>query len=150
MILPDKNLDITDIENKVDVTLTSFADFGSKRRVTLRLPKFKIVQEIELKQSLVEVNANMKDLFCGRCNPDFSKMGKGSLYISKATQKVFMEVNEEGSEGAAATVVVMSRFRSTVSRKEFTVDRPFIFVIRDTATDLILFQGKVVDPTVHT
>ena len=62
IILPDKNVDISVIENKVDVTLTSFADLGSRKQVTLKLPKFKIVQEIDLKQSLVEVNENMKDL----------------------------------------------------------------------------------------
>jgi len=62
--------------------------------------------------------------------------------------KVFVEVNEEGSEAAAATGVDVTDGGSMPPRtRQFTVDRPFIIFIRDSLTGMILFQGRVVDPT---
>ena len=86
----------------------------------------------------------MGDMFSD-ATADFSGInGDRSLYVSKVMQKVFVEVNEEGSEAAAATRV---RARSRERENEFTVDHPFIFVIRDTLTGMALFQGRVTDPT---
>ena len=79
---------------------------------------------------------------------DFSGMdGTRNLYVGFITQKVVVEVNEKGSEAAAATgmgmVLKSGRFRPA----QFIVDHPFIFYIRDKLTGMLLFQGRVANPT---
>ena len=79
---------------------------------------------------------------------DFSGMtgGTKSLYVSKVVQKAFVEVNEEGTEAAAATAIIFAS-RSSRGKPEFICDRPFMFLIRDNLTGMILFSGQVTDPT---
>ena len=80
---------------------------------------------------------------------DFSGMtGKPEFRISAAIHKAYIDVNEEGTEAAAATAIGM---RATAMRVEpepvvFEADHPFLFMIRDRKTGAILFLGRVVDP----
>jgi serpin B len=67
-----------------------------------------------------------------------------SLFIDLVLHKAFVEVNEEGTEAAAATAVVMKR--NGGRKYTFRADRPFLFLIRDKATGNILFLGRVLDP----
>ncbi|MBT3289471.1 MAG: serpin family protein, partial [Victivallales bacterium] len=70
----------------------------------------------------------------------------GRIWIAQIMHKAFLEVNEEGSEAAAATAVeVQDRAAGDVIR--FEANHPFLFLIVDTETDAILFVGRVVDPT---
>ena len=73
--------------------------------------------------------------------------GSSKLYVSEALQKVFVEVNEEGSEAAAATFV--GPFAISWPFNRIIVDHPFLFMIRDKLTGMLLFQGRVMDPAVH-
>ena len=76
---------------------------------------------------------------------DFSGMdGKQDLYISEVLHKAFVDVNEEGTEAAAATAVTMSR--GMMRLPTFLADHPFIFLIQDNRTGGILFCGRVMDP----
>ena len=68
------------------------------------------------------------------------------LYVSQVVQKAFVEVNEEGAEAAAATAGIMM-MRAMPLNLQFTCDRPFMFLIRDNLTGMILFSGHVRDPT---
>ena len=70
------------------------------------------------------------------------------LYISAAFHKVFVEVNEAGTEAAAATAVAMGRGGGmpTPAQVTFAADHPFLFVIRDRANGAVLFMGRTVDP----
>jgi len=78
---------------------------------------------------------------------DFSGMtGTKELFISKVIHKAYVEVNEEGTEAAAATAVVMLK-SVAVQPLEFKADHPFIFLIRENQTESILFIGRIVDPT---
>jgi len=78
---------------------------------------------------------------------DFSGMTtEEKLKISDVFHKVFVEVNEEGTEAAAATAVVMKR-ETAMLPVQFNVDRPFLFFLRDAHTGAVLFMGRVVDPT---
>ena len=73
-----------------------------------------------------------------------------SPFVSKAIQKAFIEVNEEGSEAAAATAAVTHVYclPSQISQPiDFICDRPFVFLIKDNLTGMILFSGHVIDPT---
>jgi serpin B len=72
------------------------------------------------------------------------------LAISEVIHKAFVEVNEEGTEAAAATAVVMSRCAAVMPTREpkiFKADHPFLFFIRDTNTSAVLFSGRVLDPS---
>jgi serpin B len=81
---------------------------------------------------------------------DFSGMtGKPNLYISRVLHKAWIEVDEKGSEAAAATAVVMDQLALPVNvarPKIFRADHPFFFVIEDKQSGEILFMGRVVDP----
>ena len=80
---------------------------------------------------------------------DFSSItGKKDLCVSDVIQKVFIEVNEKGSEAAAATAVMQSKGISmSIPKPKFVVDHPFLFFIKDKLTNMVLFMGRVVDPT---
>ena len=69
-----------------------------------------------------------------------------SLFISKVIHKAFVDVNEEGTEAAAATAVVMGAASEPRTPIAFKADHPFMFVIRHNATGSILFMGRVQDP----
>jgi serpin B len=69
-----------------------------------------------------------------------------NLYVSAVLQKAFIEVNEEGSEAAAATAGIMMA-RMAVLSPQFRCDKPFLYFIKDNLTSLILFGGKVANPT---
>jgi serpin B len=78
---------------------------------------------------------------------DFSGMtGKKDLFISDVVHKAFVSVDEEGTEAAAATAVVMAESAAPAEPVQVTVDHPFIFLIRDTETGTVLFVGRVLDP----
>ena len=69
-----------------------------------------------------------------------------NLFVSAVVQKAFIEVNEDGAEAAAATAGIMM-MRAMPMNPEYYCDRPFMFLIRDNLTGMILFSGHVVDPT---
>ncbi|MCA9904434.1 MAG: serpin family protein, partial [Anaerolineae bacterium] len=82
---------------------------------------------------------------------DFGRMydrgGSGeNLYITAALHKAFVDVNEQGTEAAAATGVVFGALSAPMPGLMIRVDRPFLFAIRETQTDTILFMGRVVNP----
>lgn len=112
-------------------------------KVRVSIPKFKMEYKFTANESLKKLG--MKDAFSRKA--DFSGMnGNKELYISKVVHKAFIKVNEEGTEAAAATGVVMSR--KSISRvEEFNANRPFIFLIQDNKTGALLFMGKLVNPT---
>ena len=125
--------------------LNSILKFEQKLAVKVTLPRFKLESELDLDEPLMQLG--MTDMF-GR-DADFSGMTGGTntgLYVSKVLQKVFVEVNEEGTEAAAATSNIFTS-RSSRGPPEFRCDRPFMFLIRDNLTGMILFSGQVTDPT---
>jgi len=79
---------------------------------------------------------------------DFSGMtGNRDLFIADVIHKAFISVDEAGTEAAAATALVMPTARPPEEPVEVTVDRPFVFLIRDIETGTILFVGRIVDPS---
>ena len=104
----------------------------------LQIPRFQLEYGIKsLKGSLI--NLGMEDVFSD--DADFSGIGD-NLCINEVFHKAVIDVNEEGREAAAVTVVEM-RETSAVEPIEFIANRPFIFIIADDETDSILFMGKV-------
>jgi serpin B len=92
----------------------------------------------------VLIALGMTDAFGDKA--DFSGMdGTKELLISKVLHKAFIEVNEEGTEAAAATAVVM-KLRAMPQSIEFRADHPFLFIIRENQTGAILFMGRMLKP----
>ena len=109
-------------------------------QVGLNMPKFEFDSEFNLKDTLADMG--MPIAFTG--DADFSGMtGNRELSISDVVHKAFVAVDEAGTEAAAATAVIM---KLTAAPEQVTIDRPFIFLIRDIDTGAILFVGRVLNP----
>ncbi|CAF98097.1 unnamed protein product, partial [Tetraodon nigroviridis] len=115
-------------------------DVSSEVRV--HLPKFKLEENYEMKEALAKLG--MTDVFCAG-KADLSGMNSdGGLFLSTVAHKAFVEVNEEGTEAAAATVAMVTF--CMLREEHFTADHPFLFFIRHNKTKSILFLGRYSSP----
>ncbi|MBO7478066.1 MAG: serpin family protein [Salinivirgaceae bacterium] len=116
------------------------ADSLSDERVALSMPKFDAATSVDFSQILRQLG--IVDAFGGKA--DFSGMsGKKDLQLSKVVQKAVIEVDETGTEAAAATAATMMVKSAFFPKlKHLTIDRPFVYFIRDTQTNIILFAGR--------
>lgn len=111
--------------------------------VHVKLPRFKLEESYTLNSNLGRLG--VQDLFSNG-KADLSGMsGSRDLFISKIIHKSFVEVNEEGTEAAAATGGIAT-FAMLLPEEEFTVDHPFLFFIRHNPTANVLFLGRVCSP----
>jgi serpin B len=140
---PEKLLSILTGDKWRRITKPGFSD----ERGTLDLPKFKIEYSVELKQPLQDLGMNAA---FDTTNADFSDISsKEPLYISGALQKTFVEVKEEGTEAAVTGVAMMASQAFDMpppNQFEMIANRPFLFLIEDNQTGVILFMGVVFDP----
>ncbi|MGE5549342.1 MAG: serpin family protein, partial [Bacteroidota bacterium] len=113
------------------------------KQVEVFLPRFKLEKEFSLGAVLQKMG--MRDAF-DKNRADFSGISDISLYITHVLHKAFVEVNEEGTEAAAATGVVVGTKSAYVMPVVFRADRPFFFALRDLRTGSILFMGRMADP----
>jgi serpin B len=122
------------------------AGMTASAEVALQLPKFRFTWGTEsLKPPLVALG--MTDAFDALL-ADFSGMEPSrELYVADVLHQAFVGVDENGTEAAAATAVIMRTLSAVLDTKQFTVDRPFVIFIRD-ASGAILFAGQVGDPSV--
>jgi len=125
-------------------TLSTILSDLSSAQVQLSLPKFETRFETSLVKPLKALG--MSDAFSGAA--DLSGIdGSQDLYVQDVVHEAFVKVDEAGTEAAAATAVIVGRTSLPPEQVTLTVDRPFIFLIRDRATDAIVFAGRIVDPT---
>jgi serpin B len=139
IILPD---DFSAFEESLDITtINQILAAMDSRDVQLSMPKFKFASDFDLKDAL---SALGMPVAFDPANADFSGITNvEGLYIQGVVHQAFVAVDEEGTEAAAAGAVIIG----TVSMPEsFTVDSPFIFLIRDVQTGSILFMGRVLNP----
>lgn len=117
-----------------------------KREVLIFVPKFKMTSLFRLDKTLVTMG--MVDAFSGS-KANFAGMdGRPNwLYIGAVLHKAFVDVNEEGTEAAAATAVTMVAAALPTPPPIFRADHPFLFLIQDNQTGSLLFMGRVIDPT---
>ena len=106
------------------------------------LPRFKVEQSFELSSTLSAMG--MPSAFGAA---DFSGMTGGrELALSAVIHKAFVEVNEEGTEAAAASAAVVTITSVQPPKRRFRADHPFVFALRDTKSGSVLFLGRVVEP----
>uniref|UniRef100_A0A8C9RM58 Serpin B6 n=1 Tax=Scleropages formosus TaxID=113540 RepID=A0A8C9RM58_SCLFO len=114
-----------------------------RKKLTVGLPRFKLEETYDLNDILV--NMGMVDLFdAAKCDLSGIAAGK-DLVLSKVVHKAFVEVNEKGTEAAAATVMEVES-RCYVPPQYFIADHPFLFFIRHNPTNSILFYGCFCSP----
>ena len=114
-------------------------------QVNLAMPKFSFTSELALSDPLSR--AGMPIAFQPD-RADFSGMdGTKTLFISDVLHKAFINLDESGTEAAAATAVVIGKTSMPAEPININVDRPFLFAIQDKPTGEILFLGRVVDPS---
>ncbi|KAK2886225.1 leukocyte elastase inhibitor-like isoform X2 [Channa argus] len=119
------------------------SDMMDEVEVQVGLPRFKMEEKYDLKKVLVSMG--MEDAF-DETKCDFSGMSPANdLVLSKVVHKAFVEVNEEGTEAAAATAAIMM-LRCALRPATFIADHPFLFFIRHNATMSVLFVGRYCSP----
>ena len=148
IFLPKEKKGISQLEDALNLeNIKTWLATLRKQEVIVTMPKFKMTAEFELGATLQSLG--MTDAF-DKQKADFSGIApltlkEGWLYIDKVVHKAFVDVNEEGTEAAAATAVVMTE-KAGEPLLIFCADHPFIFIIRDRRSGSILFIGRVMDP----
>ena len=133
-------------------SLTRWLEALQQRKTHVVMPRFTLEQSFQLKQPLQAMGID--HAFNPR-TADFSALTLSTdpndrLFISEVAHKTFLEVSEKGTEAAAATAVVMMRVTSAPRTFPFTpifrADKPFLFLIRDKRTGVVLFLGRMTSP----
>ncbi|CAF3808122.1 unnamed protein product [Rotaria sordida] len=159
MILPNRRVQLDVVEQK----LASQPDLLQKllshqntrtEELHLYLPKFKmettfelsdILQQLEMKDTFSSYKANFTGIVS-------EKNDRDRLYISKIIHKAFIDVNEEGSEAAATTPVIITHHGPSLPPPqsiEFKADHPFLFFIRESRQNIVLFNDKFISPPIN-
>ncbi len=142
VIIPDIDR-FTEIENHLGNDLLDEIDAGlTDGNLYLNMPKFKTESAFQLEDVLSGMG--MPSAF--GMSADFTGMdSSGTLYIASVIHKAFIALDENGTEAAAATAVIMEKMNGEACR-EFLINSPFIYLIRDRSTGTILFIGRVLNP----
>ncbi|XP_046284185.1 serpin B4-like [Marmota monax] len=147
LLLPNEADGLQELEDKL--TAEKLMEWTSPEsmemtNVNVCLPRFKVEETYNLKTMLSAMG--MEDVFCPQ-KADLSGMtGTQGLSVSKVVHKSFVEVNEEGTEAAAATGIVVKPTSAPMPAISFYCDHPFLFFIKQNKTDSILFFGRVSSP----
>lgn len=143
VILPKEDKDIEEVITNIDQSSWTTSKDMSYKETNLSLPRFKIGCEYNLEKNILP-SMGMTIPFSG--NADFSLISDVGFQITQILHEAVVEINEEGAEAAAVTIVTGATSSPPEDIIDFTVDRPFLFAICENSTGLILFMGKVGDP----
>ena len=149
IFLPDRESDLNSFLEKLNAeSWENWISQFHRQDVSLVMPKFKLEYQKGLVAPLASLGMGIA-FDSGRA--DFGRMAPlenlgENLYIGEVRHKTFVEVNEEGTEAAAVTLIGVGITSVTPPPIPFTADRPFFFAIRDDQTETVLFMGVVVDP----
>jgi serpin B len=143
VLLPDARDGLGELEDRLTAeNLRTWREALRPGEVDVRLPRFEMRSKFGLRQTLAGMG--MPSAFSD--GADFSGITPGtSLAIDDVIHEAYVKVNEEGTEAAAATGVVMKL--TSVMERLFHADHPFLFLIWDGATESVLFLGRMADPT---
>ena len=144
ILLPKKD-DLSVVEGALTLEkLSGYKNALEIQKVDVSIPRFKFETKYFMKEDLIKMG--MLTAFSG--DADFSGMtGKHDLFIGQVIHQAFVDVNEEGTEAAAATAVIMEAGSAMPQQpKVFNADHPFLFLIQEKKTGNILFMGRVSNP----
>jgi len=147
IFLPEPDVHIDNFIAQInDENLSDWFDSFNETEMLLSMPKFKLEYDLTLNDVLKALGMEIAfELW----QADFTNINKnGGLFISEVKHKTFVDVNEEGTEAAAVTVVTISP-TSEPDYPSMIVNRPFVFMIREKFTNTILFMGKIVEPVLE-
>ena len=143
IVLPNAGTSTDDLVQRLgDLDLGSIRTDGRLAPTSISIPKFKLKFKTYLKQQMEALG--VRDLFAQSAN--LTGISDEALSASEAVHQAFIEVNEEGTEAAAATAAVVGLRTAQQRKREFFADRPFLFVVYDFEHGVTLFAGKVVNP----
>jgi serpin B len=144
LLLPKKRFDILSVEKHFNEQVyQAYLQKMQRTRVKLSMPKFKMERSYSLAEPLQKLG--MTQPFTS--NADFSGMtDETKLMIDKVLHKTFIDVNEEGTEAAAATAITMVKSSMVTNHATVEANHPFLFLIKDNKTSAILFMGRIMDP----
>jgi serpin B len=145
VFLPQERNGLAELEKTLSPTqVTRWMGRLNWQKVKVSLPKFKLNTQFELSKALTKMG--MPDAF----NPDHADFsgidGTKQLSLTSVIHQAFVEVNEKGTEAAAATAAIVGTRSLPPPTPEFRADHPFIFIIRHNSSGSILFMGRVVKP----
>jgi serine protease inhibitor len=140
-IMPTK-VSLTDYVRGLDpAALRSVVDGLTTGPTTVALPKFTTTSALDLNRPLQAMG--MTDAFGPA---DFSALSPVGLQVTQVVQRVYLKVAEKGTEAAAVTGIGMAASARAAAPRAITLDHPFLFLIRDTATGAILFASEIQHP----
>lgn len=140
VLLPSQRYELDKLESALDAKkISQWRQHMQEKSMAVTMPKFKLETDYDLVSHMQALGIS----YAFGSNADFGGISDSNLFIGKAVHKAFVDVNEEGTEAAAATGV--AGFQS--GPPTFEIDQPFIFIIQDTESGNILFMGKMVDPS---
>jgi serpin B len=145
VLLPDQIEGLSALEAKLTVDNVSRWQSGMRREeVRVYLPRFTLTSQFQLADVLKAMG--MTHVFMPGGADLTGMSSEERLFLSEVIHKAFVDVNEEGTEAAAATGVEVKSTESIDGPAVFRADHPFVFLIRDNRTSSILFMGRLVNP----
>ncbi|KAB5559076.1 hypothetical protein PHYPO_G00024690 [Pangasianodon hypophthalmus] len=147
IVLPDKDTKLAEVEENLTLKkLSGWLNDTKTKQVAVHFPRFRIEDNFSLKEKLHSMG--LHDIFSAEdaSLPGLVANNQNDLYVSDAFHKAFLEVNEEGSEAAAATTLLFVGRSLNPNREVFVADRPFLLFIRETTINTLIFAGRVADP----
>jgi len=145
VVLPAGRDGLAAVEAKLGETIKALEPELASESLVLSLPKLTLAPPAPLQLAGVLQALGIRDAF-EPDRADFSGMARGKLFISSVIHQAFVELDEQGTEAAAATAVIAKGGGAPQAPRALAIDHPFVFVIVDRATGLFLFMGRVVDP----
>lgn len=147
-LLPDSSIDINEYISTLESnSFKTIINSARDENVIAVMPKFETKFEITLNETLK--NLGVKSAFDAK-KSDFSKLGsyaRGKIYLADVLQKAYISVDEKGTKAGAVTKAEIANKTSLAPDTYFvTLDRPFVYAIVDTKTNIPLFIGKVLNP----
>lgn len=144
LFVPDQGVPVEAVMNRLSSEVLLVVLSGMRPEVvSLSLPKFRVELAVDLEAVLRDLGIH--DLLDSDQADLSGFTGRRDISVNAMRHKAFVEVNEQGTEAAAATALIS--FRKGSVPREFRVDRPFIFLIRDNVLDATLFMGLIRNPT---
>jgi len=148
IVLPNEATGLPLLEERLaGKSIASLLEDGFESKLTVKLPKFKLDFEADLKENLRTLGVT--DLItAGEADLSGVAGEPGDMHVSSVVHKAVLEVNEEGAEAAAATAVVMMMRMGPMPTQDFVVNKPFLFFIVDRQHNIPIFGGRFVKPDV--